>query len=374
MAGYQRFIAYVYEYNKGRKGCNCGFVKIEVRDEKCVIEVHLQCIGLAAGSNCGIYGFIRKDGLIDGILLGEEETTNGKLECLLVTNAEDIGGTGVSLEKLGGMILKTDMGAFFGTEWDDQPIAPEKFRVRELERVQEFTEKSSEILKEKGISKKENNKDEVQKIKNKDVERESDKQREEQFSENLQRDDITEDTTEAGRHETESQIMVSSEKTVSDCEVEITEVRETEKEQNYGMVQEKEEEPRPRTVQENEKKRNAGTVGEDFCPFEDGDFIWCKRIRLQDLTRLGCRSCAFGNNRFLQHGYYHFGHLLLARKENGQYLLGVPGGYNRQEAFMAGMFGFPDFKESSQIELAQGRGGYWYRSIDAPDFNERNKG
>ena len=171
MAGYQRFIAYVYEYNKGRKGCNCGFVKIEVRDEKCVIEVHLQCIGLAAGSNCGIYGFIRKDGLIDGILLGEEETTNGKLECLLVTNAEDIGGTGVSLEKLGGMILKTDMGAFFGTEWDDQPIAPEKFRVRELERVQEFTEKSSEILKEKGISKKENNKDEVQKIKNKDVER-----------------------------------------------------------------------------------------------------------------------------------------------------------------------------------------------------------
>ena len=374
MAGYQRFIAYVYEYNKGRKGCNCGFVKIEVRDEKCVIEVHLQCIGLAAGSNCGIYGFIRKDGLIDGILLGEEETTNGKLECLLVTNAEDIGGTGVSLEKLGGMILKTDMGAFFGTEWDDQPIAPEKFRVRELERVQEFTEKSSEILKEKGISKKENNKDEVQKIKNKDVERESDKQREEQFSENLQRDDITEDTTEAGRHETESQIMVSSEKTVSDCEVEITEIREKEKEQYSGMVQENEAESQPRMMQENEKKQNAVTMGEDFCPFGDGDFIWCKRIRLQDLACLGRKSCALRNNRFLQHGYYHFGHLLLAQKENGQYLLGVPGGYNQQEAFMAGMFGFPEFRESSQIELAQGRGGYWYRLIDTPDFNERNRG
>ena len=397
MAGYRRFIAYVYEYNKGRKGCNCGFVKIEVRNEKCVIEVHLQCMGLAAGSNCGIYGLVRKDGLIDGILLGEEETTNGKLECFLETDAESMGGSGVSLEKLGGMILKTDMGAFFGTEWDDQPISPVKFRVRELEKVQDFPEKSSEILKEEDVSVKEKIKEEVRKTKNKEEEREREKQQEEkqkekqqeegqkkqhreekyqeeeqkeQFPENLQ----AEDMTETGQNETESQTVISSEKTVSDCEVEITEIREKEKDQYSGMVQENEAESQPRMMQENEKKQNAVTMGEDFCPFGDGDFIWCKRIRLQDLACLGRKSCALRNNRFLQHGYYHFGHLLLAQKENGQYLLGVPGGYNQQEAFMAGMFGFPEFRESSQIELAQGRGGYWYRLIDTPDFNERNRG
>ena len=45
MAEYRRFVAYVYEYQKEKKGSNCGFVKIEVRGEICRIELHLQCPG-----------------------------------------------------------------------------------------------------------------------------------------------------------------------------------------------------------------------------------------------------------------------------------------------------------------------------------------
>ena len=40
--GYRRFIAYVYEYRKGKKEDNCGFVKVEVRNHMCTIEPHLQ--------------------------------------------------------------------------------------------------------------------------------------------------------------------------------------------------------------------------------------------------------------------------------------------------------------------------------------------
>ena len=32
MAGYRRFIAYVYDYESGKKGSNCGFIKVEVKD------------------------------------------------------------------------------------------------------------------------------------------------------------------------------------------------------------------------------------------------------------------------------------------------------------------------------------------------------
>ena len=39
MAEYRRFVAYVYEYQKEKKGSNCGFVKIEVRGEICRIEL-----------------------------------------------------------------------------------------------------------------------------------------------------------------------------------------------------------------------------------------------------------------------------------------------------------------------------------------------
>ena len=37
LAEYRRFVAYVYEYQKEKKGSNCGFVKIEVRGEICRI-------------------------------------------------------------------------------------------------------------------------------------------------------------------------------------------------------------------------------------------------------------------------------------------------------------------------------------------------
>ena len=70
MAEYRRFVAYVYEYQKEKKGSNCGFVKIEVRGEICRIELHLQCPGLMPESTCSVYGFVRNRGLLDGILLG----------------------------------------------------------------------------------------------------------------------------------------------------------------------------------------------------------------------------------------------------------------------------------------------------------------
>ena len=72
--GYRRFIAYVYEYRKGKKEDNCGFVKVEVRNHMCTIEPHLQVEGLAAGEVCKVYGFVRKEGLMNGILLGSCKT------------------------------------------------------------------------------------------------------------------------------------------------------------------------------------------------------------------------------------------------------------------------------------------------------------
>ena len=50
MAGYQRFVAYVYEYRKGKKDGSSGYVRVEARDRKCRVEVHLEvgaeCMGL----------------------------------------------------------------------------------------------------------------------------------------------------------------------------------------------------------------------------------------------------------------------------------------------------------------------------------------
>ena len=105
----------------------------------------------------------------------------------------------------------------------------------------------------------------------------------------------------------------------------------------------------------------------EFTPFSDGELAAAWKIHLNDLKRFPRHYCSLRNNRFIQYGHYNFGHLLLGQRNNGQYILGVPGGYNQQERFMANMFGFPYFKESRYVEIPKARGGYWYRLIDAPD-------
>ena len=131
MAGYQRFVAYVYEYRKGKKDGSSGYVRVEARDRKCRVEVHLRCVGLEPGSRCRVYGFVRREGLMDGILIGSCVTGQERIECALETDTEDIGGMGKSLQELGGLLLISDAGGFWGTEWDDQRSAGEFPRVEE---------------------------------------------------------------------------------------------------------------------------------------------------------------------------------------------------------------------------------------------------
>lgn len=46
MSGYRRFVAYVYEYQKGKKGRNCGFIRVEAKEQVCRMEAHILCPGL----------------------------------------------------------------------------------------------------------------------------------------------------------------------------------------------------------------------------------------------------------------------------------------------------------------------------------------
>lgn len=129
MAEYRRFVAYVYEYLKGKKGSNCGFIRVEAWGKVCRMEIHLRCPGLLAGTECSVYGFVRKKGLLDGSRIGNCRTEEGKMDCLLETETMAVGQGKIPLGEMNGMVLILESGGFFGTEWDDQPIRPEDFRV-----------------------------------------------------------------------------------------------------------------------------------------------------------------------------------------------------------------------------------------------------
>lgn len=127
MGEYRRFVAYVYEYRKGKKEENCGFVKVESWGERCTMELHLQCPGILAGTECKSYAFVRAEKKMRGILLDSCKTEANGVRHIMETSSRDIGGQRVALEELGGMVFLTELGAFFGTEWDDIEIIPDLF-------------------------------------------------------------------------------------------------------------------------------------------------------------------------------------------------------------------------------------------------------
>ena len=323
MAGYQRFVAYVYEYRKGKKDGSSGYVRVEARDRKCRVEVHLRCVGLEPGSRCRVYGFVRQEGLMDGILIGSCVTGRERIECALETDTGDIGGMGKSLQELGGLLLISDAGGFWGTEWDDQPIRPENFR--------EWKKKEMESRKET-----EKTGTEYQNAAEKKGQRAGRKEEGNQKDGTLP--EVQENKKESDR------IM-----TVEEIQEDVLKTSETGN-SYQAPGPHPPEPPRPGQPSPHPPKPSRpepsrplpGIPCDD--PFNDGYFTDCRKIRPSDCSALCRKNGCFCSNRFVMYGYQNFGHLLLCRNPRGQYILGVPGGYSQQERFMANMFGFPTLR------------------------------
>lgn len=327
MGEYRRFVAYVYEYRKGKKEENCGFVKVESWGERCTMELHLQCPGILAGTECKSYAFVRDGNKMRGIFLGSCKTEVNGANCVMETSPRKIGGQDATLEEIGGMVFLTELGAFFGTEWDDIEIIPEMF--------EEFTEKDSpekEMEEEQGETLKETTDEKSKKGAGEEAEKV---------------------LPEQGKRETEMREESSHKENAAEAEV---------SEQNELPAEEE-------NVTATEVQQERHMPGEPYTPFEDGDFFNCRKIKPGDLPCFSRKNCPLRQNRFLLYGYYNFGHLLLCTKENGQQILGVPGIYDQQERFMANMFGFPFFRKSREIQVPGRQGGYWYRLINSPDFH-----
>ena len=397
MAGYRRFIAYVYDYENGKKGSNCGFIKVEVKDQQCSVEVHLHCPGLPEDVECKVYGFTRKDGLINGVVLDTCETEKEIVECMIVTDAMDMNASGVSVGKMGGMIITTDTGGFFGTEWDDLPIRPENFREIKNTPVVTPTTSTSDISSETSLTVDSTDTGSetnsfskimpssvtatIQEISIPDSEEISEKVSKDTFKatpSNILSD--TENTSESTEAETPAGSNISTDSTSSADSIANATSTLSHASPEPAVPQTSDIPGTPaksipdasslqQTRSDSHKARSSGNPqpSEEFTPFSDGELVTAWKIHLNDLQRFPRHYCSLRNNRFVQYGHYNFGHLLLGQRNNGQYILGVPGGYNQQERFMANMFGFPYFKESRYVELPNARGGYWYRLIDAPD-------
>lgn len=361
MSGYRRFIAYVYEYENGRKGESRGFIKVEAKNSVCRMNYKLTGIYRQEAVPAKIYAYVREKGQCVAFLLGNCNLSGMRVEFETETPENDVGGSGYKLGDVCGLILKTDSGEVYGSIWEDRPVMMEEIKIPEGHTEEKREEEITESEEERNMQAAEA----LEEI-------ESESMAQEGEAEN-----VLEERAEKKREPEEILGTVMWEETVRERkELELDKKEWGEKIQDTEMEGEGEKEIVPEEIEKeqadmeriHENGETAIQTNLHQTAFCDNGITQCRRITPGDFKILNRKDRGLLTNRFLRHGFSRYGHLLIGkREEDGKYILGVPGIYESQEALMAGMFGFPYFKETGGQNSCSRHFGYWYRMIDRPE-------
>lgn len=376
MPEYRRFIAYFYEYIDGKKANNVGFAKVELRSGMWRILFHLTAVH-SPEPPVQVYGFVREKGYLLGLLMGTMRSGNQMHEEWAYRAGNPIWKHQYGFSDLAGIWIQCGDGRRYVTVWDDDPIEinrfvlelPDKWKTKqgetgvkpetkedknggkdssepitEIKNVQsehagKIPEKSEEEKQYAGATAKAPEEKGYSEISVKKAEREIRSGREE----NIRRQEVysISSTSEAGKE-------AAAACGTSAC----LEAAQLAEDGIYTELNRRSAPPSP-----------CGAImqrREAFEPFEDTQFEACFKILPCDLIALQQAGWQVGRSSFLLHGFYQYHHLLLGRKADGSFVLGVPGLYNPQERYMAQTFGFPDFKTAKWKDRGH-QFGYYYK-------------
>lgn len=120
MSEYKRWISYIYSYENGEKKNNIGYARIETRDMRVKVTVHINV--LSVKESMKVYLYVRESGVIRGLLIGEIAMNGGVGEGSFITSAQSVADSTYGISDVCGLIVFYDNNKFYGSEWDDKPI------------------------------------------------------------------------------------------------------------------------------------------------------------------------------------------------------------------------------------------------------------
>ena len=131
MSDYKRLVAYIYLYDNGIRAKNIGFTKVEAKEGRLRIFIHVKGVHAAEGQTCDAYMFYRSRDELKGISIGSFSITGGSGELKVLTDVGNVAESGRPFAGMAGIIMKTSGGRLLATRWDDEPLDPEKFTVHD---------------------------------------------------------------------------------------------------------------------------------------------------------------------------------------------------------------------------------------------------
>ena len=148
MSDYRRWISYIYAYENGVKKKSAGYAKLELKDGKLAMTLHITPDGQEG--NLQICMYKCHAGSREGVLFGSIEKKQGGEGIQFLEDAADLRGSGLLFQEMNGLLLYDDKGKYLISSWEDQPIeiAALKEIVAHLEREKSAQERVGDTLGE----------------------------------------------------------------------------------------------------------------------------------------------------------------------------------------------------------------------------------
>lgn len=336
----KRFIRYLYEYGQGKRMRNVGFVKVEQREDECMVHIHGKGLRMGSEKSLAIYLLFESEGKCFGIWQGDADNINPAVnECISYT-AEDT-GTPENYAKINGLVLENRDGRRYAALWNEKPVDISAMQIWNTNAAEETSQ---------DISRKAEEPKEIEQVSMEDTD--------------------SQDGEEDLRDLEEPQVL--SEQNDS------TVPQDTEESEDLTKPQEIEE------LQDTKGPRDFDDIMGEVPAIRSEDIFFMdgpekpkvqerwrtKKIQRTELAKLARCEWRLANNNFLLHGYYNYHHLILMERQE-QLMLGVPGIYHEKEAAAAGSFGFAEFiaKDRLDVKLSPEECnedhpfGYWCRPV-----------
>lgn len=120
MKQYRRMICYLYEYIRGEKGQNVGYIRLEQRGEQCRVQLQMRMGRVKTLPE--VQFFKKRTSGMYILPVGSVQEQKGQWVYRLEGESGHLQGTDHSLEEMDGMILPIDENCYYASSWNLETI------------------------------------------------------------------------------------------------------------------------------------------------------------------------------------------------------------------------------------------------------------
>lgn len=327
MSGYQRMVSYLYRYDKGIKGKNTGYARIERNDRRCRVTIRLQDTVSVSPS---VFFFIQNEGGMQRIPAGKLARNGSGFAGRVETPVDRMAGSEYAFDRIDGIYLSGPENVFYATTWKDITVsgaAPEK----EADGWKAEDDRDAGNRSDAGSGSEESR---PQAVNTASTEIRQESERAEPVQ---RRQDALDDALQAATGLEEA----------SSAEASSVEACSRRERPDFG--------------------ERMLSVFPKMYPFEIDEMGECVRIDLKDIGNLPVAYWSLAGNPFLLRGYYCYRHLIFACIGRQEYAVGVPGIYSEENSKWAKECRMLRFQPLSKVKDRHGAFGYWLIAVHAQE-------